>query len=404
MYYLIGNPLGHSHSPFIHRALGRYDYALKPLEANELEAFIKEGDYEGLNVTIPYKQAVIPFLDEIDDAAKKIGSVNTVVRRDGKLYGYNTDYHGFFMMSYVKGISFKDQKVVVLGSGGTSLTACAVARDLGAASVTVISRSGENNYGNLHLHADADILINTTPVGMFPHNGESPVDLSIFNHLSGVLDVVYNPLRTALIMQAEEKSIPAVGGLYMLVAQAAVSCGLFTGDKPQRKEIDDIHRAIANHVANIILVGMPGCGKSTVAEILAQKEGRRVIDTDALITERTGKTPAEIIKEEGEETFRRYESEAIKEAGKQSNAIIATGGGAVTREENLAPLKQNGKIALILRPLDLLARADRPLSTGDLRALYRNRLPKYVRFADFSVENITTPEECADEILRNFHA
>lgn len=402
MYYLIGNPLGHSHSPFIHRALDRYEYELKPLPESELENFIKNGDYEGLNVTIPYKTAVIPFLDEIDEEAKKIGSVNTVVRREGKLYGHNTDYHGFFMMAYTKGISFKNKKVLVLGSGGTSLTACAVARNLGASSVTVISRSGENNYENLHLHADADILVNTTPVGMFPHNGNSPVDLSLFKKLSGVLDVVYNPLRTALIMQAEEKKIPAVGGLYMLVAQAAVSCGLFTGDKPQRKEIDRIHRALSDHVSNIILIGMPGCGKSTVAEILAQKTGRCVIDTDALITERTGKTPAEIIKEEGEDAFRRYESEAIREAGKQSNAIIATGGGAVTREENLAPLKQNGKIALILRPLDLLAKEGRPLSSGDLRELYRRRLPSYVRFADFSVENITSPEECAEEILKNF--
>ena len=316
MYYLIGNPLGHSHSPFIHRALGRYEYELKPLPESALEDFIKNGEYEGLNVTIPYKQAVMPFLDEIDEEAKKIGSVNTIVRRDGKLYGHNTDYHGFFMMAYAKGITFKDKKVVVLGSGGTSLTACAVARDLGASSVTVISRSGENNYENLHLHADADILVNTTPVGMFPHNGASPVDLSIFKRLSGVLDVVYNPLRTKLIMQAEEKKIPAVGGLYMLVAQAAVSCGLFTGDKPQRKEIDRIHRALSDHVSNIVLVGMPGCGKSTVAAALAGKTGRRIIDTDALVTERTGRTPSDIIEKDGEEAFRRYEHEAIEEAGK----------------------------------------------------------------------------------------
>ena len=403
MYYLIGNPLGHSHSPFIHRALGRYEYALKVLGESELETFIKEGDYEGLNVTIPYKKAVIPFLDEIDEEAKKIGSVNTVVRRDGKLCGHNTDYYGFFMMAYAKGISFKDKKVVVLGSGGTSLTACAVARDLGASSVIVISRSGENNYENLHLHADADILVNTTPVGMFPHNGESPVDLALFKCLSGVLDVIYNPLRTKLIMQAEERKIPAIGGLYMLVAQAAVSCGLFTNDKPDRKEIDAVHRLLANHVSNIVLIGMPGCGKSTVASLLAEKTGRRVIDTDVLITEKWGKTPAEIIQSEGEEAFRRYEHEAIKEAGKQSNVIIATGGGAVTREENLAPLRQNGKIAFILRPLDLLCRHDRPLSAGDLHELYRRRLPSYVRFADFSVENTNSPEECVEEILQKFH-
>lgn len=404
MYYLIGNPLGHSHSPFIHRALGRYEYELMPLSEDKLESFIKEGDYEGLNVTIPYKQTVIPFLDEIDEEAKKIGSVNTVVRRDGKLCGHNTDYHGFFMMAYSKGISFKDKKVVVLGSGGTSLTACAVARDLGASSVVVISRSGENNYDNLHLHADADILVNTTPVGMFPHNDACPVDLSVFSKLSGVLDVIYNPLRTKLIMQAEEKNIPAVSGLYMLVAQAAVSCGLFTNDKPQRKEIDDIHRALADHVSNIVLIGMPGCGKTTVAECLARMTERRVIDTDALITERAGKKPADIIKEEGEDAFRRYEHEAIEEAGKQSNVIIATGGGSVTRNENLAPLRQNGRIALILRPLDQLAREDRPLSSGDLRDLYRRRLPQYMHFADFSVENTSTPEACAEEILRNFHA
>ena len=253
MYYLIGNPLGHSHSPFIHRALDRYEYELKPLPDCELEAFIKNGDYEGLNVTIPYKTAVMPFLDEIDEEAKKIGSVNTVVRREGKLYGHNTDYHGFFMMAYTKGISFKDKKVVVLGSGGTSLTACAVARDLGASSVTVISRSGENNYENLHLHADADILVNTTPVGMYPDNEGCPIELKHFQKLEGVIDAIYNPIRTRLVTDALEMNVKAEGGLYMLVAQAVYASEIFLGVKHPREKFDKIFKKIKRKKEHIVL-------------------------------------------------------------------------------------------------------------------------------------------------------
>ena len=399
MYYLIGNPLGHSHSPFIHRAFGRYDYELHEIKPSELEDFIRNGDYEGLNVTIPYKQAVIPYLDEVSEEAKRIGSVNTVVRQNGRLIGHTTDYHGFFAMAHRAGISFGGKKVVILGSGGTSLTARAVATDLGAASIVTVSREGEDNYQNLSRHADADILINTTPVGMYPHNESSPVDLSVFKHLSGDIDVVYNPLRTSLIMQAEARHIKASGGLYMLVAQATVACGLFTGDKLARAEIDRVHRALEGHIENIVLVGMAGCGKTTVAQKIAEKTGRTLVDTDALVTEMYGKTPAQIITESGEAFFRTCEHEAVKAAGKMNHAVIATGGGVVTRGENLRPLAQNGKIVFLLRPLELLAREDRPLSSGNLAELYRARLPLYMKFSSASYENVGTPDECADRIL-----
>ncbi len=403
MYYLIGKTLAHSHSPFIHRAFGRYDYQLKELSEEQLGDFITNGDYEGLNVTIPYKQAVIPYLDELTETAQRIGSVNTVIRRDGKLIGDNTDYLGFFAMSFAKNISFDGKKVVILGTGGTSLTVQALMKELQAKEVVVVSRTGENNYENISRHDDADILINTTPVGMYPHNGQAALSLDGFKRLVGVLDVIYNPLRTTLLQQAEEKGIPCADGLYMLVAQAAVACGLFTGDKPQRKEIDDVHKALRRSVSNITLVGMPGCGKTTVADIIAKKTGRRVIDTDALVKDMFGQTPEEIIRQKGEADFRDKEKLAIAEAGKQSGVIISTGGGAVLRIENKAALTQNGPVLFIVRALADLSREGRPLSEGaDLAALYRARLPRYLTFAEHSYENNDTPEACADAIIADY--
>ncbi len=403
MYYLIGKTLTHSHSPFIHRAFGRYDYELRELAEHELESFIKHGDYQGLNVTIPYKQAVIPFLDELTETAQKIGSVNTVIRQNGKLIGDNTDYLGFFAMAFAKNINFGGKKVVILGTGGTSLTVQALMKELQAKEVVVISRTGENNYENISRHHDAEILINATPVGMYPHNGAAPLSLEGFSRLSGVLDVIYNPLRTALLQQAEEKGIPCADGLYMLVAQAAVSCGLFTGDKPQRKEIDDIHKALRRSVSNITLVGMPGSGKTTVASIIAAKTGRRVIDTDDLVKDMFGESPEDIIRTKGEANFREKEKAAVAAAGKQTGVVIATGGGAVLRIENKAPLAQNGPILLIVRALRNLSRRGRPLSEeADLTTLYRARLPRYLAFAEHSYENNDTPEACADAIIADY--
>lgn len=400
MYYLIGKDLRHSHSPFIHHAFGRYDYELLSLAEEELPAFLKKGNFDGLNVTVPYKKTVIPYLDELSETAKRIGSVNTIIKKDGKLIGDNTDYLGFFAMAYKKGISFAQKKVVILGSGGTGLAVACVAKDLMAKEVVTVSRSGENNYDNLHLHYDADILVNTTPVGMYPNNDKAPLSLSHFSRLTGVLDVIYNPLRTNLVREAKARNITASGGLYMLVAQAAVSCGLFSGDKPERKEIDAVYRALLKKVSNITLVGMPGSGKSTIASLLAKQMGLRVVDTDELVTELCHRTPADIIREKGEAYFREKEHQAIVMAGKESGVIISTGGGAVLRADNKAPLSQNGPIIMLVRALDALAKDNRPLSNEkDLTALYRERLPRYLSFAEHTYDNNRTPEECVSDII-----
>ena len=389
MYYLIGETLGHSHSPEIHRRFGRYDYELKELAPSELGAFLASRDFEGLNVTIPYKKAVIPYLDELDETARRIGSVNTVENRAGRLIGHNTDYAGFLWMAHRAGVSFSGRKVLILGSGGTSLTAQAVARDAGAREVVVLSRSGENGYESLARHCDSEVIVNATPVGMYPHNGEALLDPSRFPHLSGVLDVIYNPLRTRLVDRAERARVPASGGLAMLVAQAAVAAGFFTGTPVAEVEIARILHELMRQKQNVVLVGMPGCGKTTVAASLAEKTGRRVLDTDTIVKERTGKSPSEIIEAEGEAAFRRHESEAIALAGRESGVIIATGGGAVLDAKNRYPLVQNGKVYFLLRELELLSRQGRPLSLGaDLRRMYRTRLPHYLSFADLTLEDV----------------
>ena len=402
MFYLIGKSLAHSYSAEIHRAFGRYDYALQNLPPEAVGDFLKHGEWEGLNVTIPYKQTVLPFLDEISEEAKSIGSVNTIVRSGDRLVGHNTDYLGFFAMAYRAGILFGGRKVVILGSGGTCLTASAVARDCGAREIVVISRTGETTYDTLPRHYDAEILINTTPVGMYPSNGASAISLTPFQRLVGVIDVIYNPLETPILREARLRGIASTGGLYMLVAQAAVAAGHFCGDKPEKAEIDAVYKSILQQKANIVLLGMPGVGKSTVARALAAKTGREILDTDQMIETRAGMAIPEIFKTVGEAKFRDLECEAIAEAGKQSGKIIATGGGAVLREENLNPLTQNGRLYFLLRPLDTLARDNRPLSqNADLAQMYQTRLPLYLKFSDATVEN-KDPDTCADEILEEF--
>lgn len=404
MIYLIGQTLAHSYSAEIHRAFGRYPYELKPLPPEELGLFLRSGEFDGLNVTIPYKSAVIPYLDRLDPAAARIGSVNTVVREGEKLVGYNTDYAGFLAMAYRAGISFSGRKVLILGTGGTSLTAQTVARDCGASEITVLSRNGEANYGTLGRHTDSEVIVNATPVGMYPGNGEELVDISRFRHLTGVIDVIYNPLRTKLIDRAERGGIPSTGGLYMLVAQAALSCGYFSGDRPGEAEIARVYKSLLTARENIVLVGMPGCGKSTVADLLARKTGREIADTDSMIAERAGMPVPDILAGQGEEAFRRLEREAVAEAGKRSGVIIATGGGAVLDSANRYPLIQNGKVYFLLRELTKLARESRPLSAGaDLSAMYRSRLPHYLAVSDRTVENNGEPGAAAAEIWEDFH-
>ena len=398
---LLGEKLGHSYSPQIHAELADYDYRLYEKAPDEVEDFVRHGDWHGLNVTIPYKKTVIPFCDELSETAAAIGSVNTLKRRsDGTIFGDNTDAFGFeTLLTQTIPDSIKGQKALVLGTGGASVTVCAVLRRHGAEVVT-ISRSGENNYENLDRHADARLLVNTTPVGMYPKNGVSPVDLALFPKLACVLDVVYNPARTALLLQAERLSIPHAGGLTMLVAQAKRSSEIFLGNTLPDGEIARITKKLASSMQNIILVGMPGCGKSTVGALLAKRLGRPLLEADAELVKTAGMSIPAIFENESEPGFRRRETATLSELGKKSGAVISTGGGCVTRPENYPLLHQNGTIIWLRRDLNKLAREGRPLSLGaDLSAMYAVREPLYARFADFTVDNTGTPEETVDAIL-----
>ena len=398
---LLGEKLGHSYSPEIHKMLAGYEYRLYERRAEELESFIKGGEWDGLNVTIPYKKAVLPFCDELGERARLSGSVNTLVRRaDGSIYGDNTDMFGFESLLRVNGIDPAGMKALVLGNGGACASVRAVLDSLGARTV-VISRRGEDNYNNLERHRDAGIIVNTTPLGMYPKNGAQAVDLTMFPNCRAVLDIVYNPARTALLLQAEELGIKHAGGLHMLVAQAKRSSELFTGARIDDNEIGRIERALMHRMMNIVLVGMPGCGKSAVAEALGKALGREVLDTDAYIEEHTDYTPEQIITMQGESAFRTHESEAVRELGSAFGAIVATGGGAVLHEENYAPLHQNGVIFWLRRDLDKLERDGRPLSrAGNLNAMYEMREKRYLRFADYIIDNNRALEDTVEDIRK----
>lgn len=404
IYGLLGRKLGHSWSVPIHAALGCADYRLIELKPEELGAFLARGDIGGLNVTMPYKRDVMPYCDVIDAMAREIGSVNTIVRRaDGKLYAYNTDAAGFCFMARRAGIDFAGKKTLVLGSGGASLTARACARQLGAREVVGISRSGPDNYGNLDRHADAEVVVNTTPVGMYPNNGAAAVDLRCFPRCTGVLDVIYNPRRTALLLQAEALGIPCSDGLPMLVAQAVAAEEHFFGRSIAERENERVLALLRREMTNIVLIGMPGSGKSTVGTALAVLAGREAVDIDACIVEKAGCPIPEIFARGGEAAFRALEREATAACGALSGKILLTGGGVVKTPENYAALHQNGRVYQILRPLELLATDGRPLSQGaDLEAMWAERAPLYERFRDAAVENSGTVEETAETIWRDF--
>ena len=397
---LLGEKLGHSYSPEIHKMLAGYEYRLYERRAEELEGFIRCGEWDGLNVTMPYKKAVIPFCDELGERARLSGSVNTLVRRaDGSIYGDNTDMFGFESLLHVNGIDPAGTKALVLGSGGACASVRAVLKSLGAQTV-VISRRGEDNYNNLERHRDAGLIVNTTPLGMYPNNGAQAVDLTAFPDCRAVLDIVYNPARTALLLQAEELGIKHAGGLHMLVAQAKRSSELFTGTRIDDAEIDRVERALMHRMMNIVLVGMPGCGKTTVAGIIGRMTGRPVQDVDTMIVQRAGITIPEIFAQSGEKGFRKIETQIITEAGAQSGTVIATGGGSVTRQENYALLHQNAVIVWLQRDIDKLPRDGRPLSArADLNEMFRRRAPMYSAFADMTADNNGTPEAAAEMIL-----
>ena len=397
---LLGRKLGHSYSPQIHTLLGNYSYQLFEKEPEEIGDFLKNGDFTGLNVTIPYKKEVIPFLDELSPAAARLGAVNTIVRRDGKLIGHNTDYFGFRWLVQESGLQVAGKKALVLGSGGASSTAAAVLQELGA-TVIVISRSGENNYGNLDRHADAAVIANTTPVGMYPNTGKSALSLEGFPRLEGVLDAVYNPARTQILLDAERRGLAAINGLWMLVAQAKESAEWFTGEEIPDSRIAKIHHALRLQMENIILIGMPGCGKTSVGQQLAQKLGKKFVDADESLEARVCRKITDIIPNDGEAAFREMESETLAELGKQSGLVIATGGGCVTQPQNYPLLHQNGTIFWLKRELDKLPTDGRPLSQkGTLGQMYEARMPLYLRFADAAISNDGSIAETASAICR----
>lgn len=408
-YGLIGERLGHSFSKLIHGELSDYNYELCELAREELSEFLNRREFSAINVTIPYKESVIPHLYFIDDSARTIGAVNTVVNRDGKLYGYNTDFYGMKeLFSHAK-VSVTGTKAAILGSGATSKTACAVLASLGAKEILRVSRSGGDGlitYGELiEKHSDVEILVNTTPVGTFPNIYDTPIDISHFEKLSGVIDVVYNPIRTPLVLAALERGIPAEGGLYMLVGQAVRASEIFLDKEYPSGTLDTVFEKIRRDKENVVLIGMPASGKSTVGKYLAKRLGRKLVDTDKLIVKRTGMRIPEIFERFGEAEFRRLESEVIRDAAREGSLVIATGGGAILKNENVSALKENGRLFFLDRPLEsLVPTKSRPLSSdrASIKKRYSERYGIYSSVCDVKIDADCEIDEVVEKILENF--
>ncbi|MEY8365817.1 shikimate kinase [Anaerovoracaceae bacterium 41-7] len=386
---LIGGKLGHSYSPLIHSKFGDYTFELCETKPEDLESMLHDESYGGFNVTIPYKKVAMEMCDELSDTAKAVGCVNTVIRdEEGRLHGYNTDYFGFKYMLEKNKIEVKGMKCLVLGSGGASLTARAVLKDLNAAEILIISRSGEHNYENISQHFDAEIIVNTTPVGMYPNNGKSPVNLDDFKNCCGVVDVIYNPNRTKLVLDAIEKSIPATGGLEMLVAQGKQASELFQHKEIEDEEIDSAIDEVRSETMNMILIGMPGAGKTLIGGEIANRMGRKFVDIDDMIVEHEGMSIPEIFDQKGEVYFRKVETEMLEKACVQTGLVIATGGGVVKKKVNYNILKQNGIVIWIKRDLDKLETDGRPLSKSmPLAQMYEERKDAYSYWSDFYINN-----------------
>lgn len=407
---LIGEKLGHSYSKEIHNLIADYGYELREVKREELGAFMTERAFSGINVTIPYKKSVMDYLDVISDDAKKIGAVNTVVNRDGKLYGYNTDFYGLKALLIHNGVSVRNKKVLILGSGGTSDTAYNVVTGINAKEAIKVSRTKKDGFVTYdeaaRLHSDADVIINATPVGMYPDDDGVPVNIGLFPSLSAVIDAIYHPLRTNLVSDAENRGIKACGGLYMLVAQAVYAAALFENKKPDENLIDDVYGKILNDKRNIVLIGMPSSGKTTIGKALAARMGKRFADTDELIVGTTGKSIPEIFEEEGEKVFREIEKKVICDIAVNDGTVIATGGGVILDEKNVLALKRNGVIVYLDRKIDnLIATDSRPLSSNvdDLKKLYDKRKPLYEKYAEITIDDnddVATVVRRAEEALK----
>lgn len=407
---LIGEKLGHSYSKEIHNLIADYGYELREVKREELGAFMTERAFSGINVTIPYKKSVMDYLDVISDDAKKIGAVNTVVNRDGKLYGYNTDFYGLKALLIHNGVSVRNKKVLILGSGGTSDTAYNVVTGLNAKEAIKVSRTKKDGFVTYdeaaRLHSDADVIINATPVGMYPDDDGVPVNIGLFPSLSAVIDAIYHPLRTNLVSDAEKRGIKACGGLYMLVAQAVYAAALFENKKPDENLIDDVYWKILNDKRNIVLIGMPSSGKTTIGKALAARIGKRFADTDELIVGTTGKSIPEIFEKEGEKVFREIEKKVICDIAVNDGTVIATGGGVILDEKNVLALKRNGVIVYLDRKIDnLIATDSRPLSSNvdDLKKLYAKRKPLYEKYAEITIDDnddVATVVRRAEEVLK----
>ncbi len=401
-YCLIGEKLGHSYSVIIHEKRG-YDYILRPIERNALFNFCKE-DYDGFNITIPYKKDIMQWLDFISDDAKQIGAVNTVKRENGKLYGYNTDLGGLKYTFDRIGVSLKGQNVLVLGSGGASKVAVTLAKKEGAKSVNIVSRTGEINYQNVYEKVPfATVIINTTPVGMFPNVDDSPISLDGFENLIAVVDAIYNPYQTKLLVQAQRKKLKFSNGLAMLVEQGLIAEDIWSNTTHTKQETEDIISYLVQKTMNVVLFGMPSCGKSTLGRLVSKKLNRQFVDTDELVKEKTGKTPAEIITESGEKVFRDIESDVIKSVASLSGKVISLGGGGVLRRENVDALKQNGIMVYVDRPLELLVDEDRPLTQQKgVQKLFEERKGKYESAKDICVTNNGNIENGVKEIIEKY--
>ena len=396
---LLGRKLGHSYSPQIHAHLGDYRYELFEIEPDDVGTFLMTGDFDAINVTIPYKQDVIAYCSELSDAAKRIGAVNTIIRRpDGSLIGHNTDYFGFLSTLERSGLNFNGKKAVIIGNGGASKPVKAALDDLGADTVVISHK--DNTPDNLAFHADAAILVNATPVGMHPNNGISPVNLDLFPHLEGVFDLIYNPSRTKLMLDAKQRGLLVINGLWMLVAQAKESSEWFTGSAISNRVIEPIYQALSRQMENVVLIGMPGSGKSTIGRALAERLGREFVDADTEITKAAGMTIPNIFALSGESGFRQIETKVLNDLGKKSGLVISTGGGCVTQERNYPLLHQNSKIFCLNRNLEQLPTDGRPLSQkGNLEEMYRIRKPMYDHFADYIIDNNGDLNETVSQII-----